>query len=472
MFKKIYTLEQHSIMIHFQANQPEDGTNVCLRASEVKPKFDRFLVKKFGGLEKIIEEHGSWVRAEHANEIDVSLNYRMTIICKDDIVHIYETDKRNKSQKNRYKKDGSANPYFKQPPEYKLPDIYYGNMNTQCVKYGIFFPSGLRVQITCFHEDLLKKIDEYLAEFFAVTNFGTMQDKGFGSFMIIDNDKLSVPQSLHDYYEASCCYKIVVPNFNNFPQSNTRLQNELFDTIQQVYSIMKSGQNFVNHPERYVRSYIYTYMHKKHTIGNEKAFMKRKGVAPKRTTHNFPIGVNDHEHIRQEKLQDQDFRYVRALLGIGNHVDWIEQENEQGDRSKALKEQVEICDVTDGKDEKGRNIERIERCASPVFFKIVGNIIYITANNPNERIFGRKFQLENKGYDNSSKKWIKNNKPEPTPISPREGKSVSIQTLSIEEGEKFNISYFLECFMEYYNEGITNGKLRIKHKIYRIEVAK
>lgn len=59
MFIKEYKLRQHSIMIHFQAGHEENGLNVCLRASEVKPKFDRFLVKNLVDGRKFCQNMGN-----------------------------------------------------------------------------------------------------------------------------------------------------------------------------------------------------------------------------------------------------------------------------------------------------------------------------------------------------------------------------------------------------------------------------
>ena len=43
-FTKKYELKQHTMLLHFQ-----DESDACLRASEVKPKLDRFIVKKLKG---------------------------------------------------------------------------------------------------------------------------------------------------------------------------------------------------------------------------------------------------------------------------------------------------------------------------------------------------------------------------------------------------------------------------------------
>lgn len=220
MFKRDYTLVQHSILIHFQANQEGNGRNVCLRASEVKPKLDRFLVKKLGGHDAIIRDHKEWIRAEHPNGVDLSLNYRMVIWREDNNSTIFEST----TQENRN----------------KLPAIFYGNRqsrpNAAPVKFGVFFNNGLKVRISCFNNELGEKIDNNISEFFAVTNFGTMQSKGFGSFTVKEKE-INVAAALRSNYSASSCYVIDT----HFLGGSSLSQNELFDAIKQIYSIMKSG---------------------------------------------------------------------------------------------------------------------------------------------------------------------------------------------------------------------------------------
>ena len=47
-YKLSFTLRQHTPMIHFQADQP----GATLRATELKPKLDKFLIEKLGGWSK------------------------------------------------------------------------------------------------------------------------------------------------------------------------------------------------------------------------------------------------------------------------------------------------------------------------------------------------------------------------------------------------------------------------------------
>lgn len=105
-----------------------------------------------------------------------------------------------------------------------------------------------------------------------------------------------------------------------------------FDTIKQIYSVMKSGQNFVGRDGRtitnkYIRSFIYQYMHKTHHLGNEKAWLKKRlkkqEIVPIRTTHEPRIPMNT---ISRRICGIQ---IVRALLGIGEQMEWIESEDEQ-----------------------------------------------------------------------------------------------------------------------------------------------
>src|ERR1035437_9359344 len=68
MYKLEFTLKQHTPIIHFQHDQ--DGAT--LRASEVKPKLDKYIIKKYGG-----EVHSDWYNGKVENH---SLDYKLRII--------------------------------------------------------------------------------------------------------------------------------------------------------------------------------------------------------------------------------------------------------------------------------------------------------------------------------------------------------------------------------------------------------
>jgi len=423
-FQRNYTLQQHTMLLHFQADNNLDGRKVCLRASEVKPKLDRYLTRILGGNSKVPTE---WIQQLSANKTDISYRYQMRIVQKEPNTARITDD---------------------------IPKIFYGNMSNgenesrnKFKKRGVYFPNGLVLTITCFIPDLLLKIDEIIGDFFIATNFGTMQGKGFGSFTVKEKrvDQVVISKVLKKHYRSGKCYVIG----NNRVQSPT--ETEIFSVVKQVYSVMKSGQNVVDKngnskPEKYVRSFIYEYMHSKHELGNEKAFMKSTGMAPKRTTHEKN---DDHEDGKQFNLHE--FRYVRSLLGIGESQNWIEPKDEQRSE-KPRRENITLSDCTykseDGDKEKKDENKTISRYASPVFFKIIDGAIYMCADTPDSKIYDRKFCFENKGY-------LKCNNPDECP---RYGEKRYIKTLTSQEGSKFNMADFMDLFMRYYNQKLKERK--------------
>ncbi|MBL0286675.1 MAG: hypothetical protein IPQ19_04475 [Bacteroidetes bacterium] len=69
MYKLTITLKQHTPIIHFQ----HDQAGATLRASEVKPKLDKFIIEQMGGIDKIPKE---W----HISDNNEALDYKMTIV--------------------------------------------------------------------------------------------------------------------------------------------------------------------------------------------------------------------------------------------------------------------------------------------------------------------------------------------------------------------------------------------------------
>jgi hypothetical protein len=71
MYKIEFTLKQHTPLIHFQHEQ----AGATLRASEVKPKLDKFLIDKLGGIDKARKEHPDWfISKEHE-----AFNYKLKL---------------------------------------------------------------------------------------------------------------------------------------------------------------------------------------------------------------------------------------------------------------------------------------------------------------------------------------------------------------------------------------------------------
>ena len=432
-FKTEYKLKQHTMLLHFQA-KPSSGENVCLRASEVKPKLDRFILKKLGEIKTVKEKYSSWIQAEHLNGNDVAFKYRMTI----------KADK----------------PEFIEPN--RIPKVYYGNLNKLDPDklHAVMFPNGVALTITCFIPKLSDYIKKYIVEFFAVTNFGTMQNKGFGSFTIegIDEETVIVDEetvivALKNNYDSKKCFRIAV----NQSVLDNDAQKELFDTVKQVYSVMKSGSRVP-----FKHSYIYEYMHNEYkvngervNIGNEKAYMKKKKVSPNRMTNSWVKRNWERIDILGVRMNDEKYCYVRALLGIGKEIKYITddpdyfQVNRRGEiqydritnQPIPAKENITIVHVKNsiGKQYDDGSKKRIERCSSPIFFKIVNGVIYIVAGRINKNIKGKYFSFKNKSTRGLNYRHNQTN-----------GRVV------LQVPNEFDIDDFMEKFVEFYNTDYLN----------------
>lgn len=396
-------LEAQSPMIHFQNRQP----GATIRATEVKPKLDRFILR---GLQK--------TTGKDIRELRGDSEYGGIF-----------TDKDHEALNYRMQLDASGQPYSivnvgdTRAHEY---DIFYGNTAEMRRAHkelrGIF--SNPKLTILCFNEKLRSLIEQYIGEFFLVTNFGTMQGKGFGSFapagLLPAGGQLDtgIQAEIARYLKAATgsarCYCMRFGAVPSGQQEKNDYCNRIFGEIKSFYSIMKSGQNFSG----YSRSYIYQYMHVRGTdnrnnagdvsIDNEKAWMKQNGISP---------ALAKPENERRTDRQDENPRYVRALLGTAGAVTYQASFENRRDRTT-----VQIADM---------GTDKLERVASPIFFKIVGNVVFITAREVPDEIYDREFAFSNK----------------------ENGRKATIKTPSRDDFKsgKFDIQSFLASYVDYYN---------------------
>lgn len=397
--KLVIDLEAQSPLIHFQTDSAHSRTTT-LRASEVKPKLDRFLLKKLQVLNnyKDIQEIKSNHELFFTDPEHNALNYTMKI-----------------ENKNRNPTIIDLNPRNNKSESY---DLYYGNMgkNGEEIKKGVI--SDPRVTIFCFIPELRKIIQDNIIEFFLISNFGTMQNKGFGSFLPLDcgynnglieeqinyiadcllNDAINSIEEKRDRIKT--CYCMKFPEIEN-KSINGKKQYfpEFFREIKTFYSIMKSGQNY----HGYARSYIYEYMHEKN-IDNEKAWMKQKHISP----------VVGRKPTASGRIQNNNPKYVRAMLGTGMTLSYIKKQGNSRDKVS-----ITISSNSD-----------IKRVSSPIYFKIIKNIVFIIAKDIPKEVYNQSFTFTNNLWN---KRGCLN--------TPKE----------------FDIDDFLDKYVIYYN-----GKLREK----------
>ena len=108
-FQLTYRLVQQTPLIHFQHSEK----GATLRATEVKPKLDRFIAEKLGGKNNVSSK---WF----IDDTD-ALNYKMRIVAKGEPEKSRTID--IELERDRAKKDA-----LKEDARNLISDIYYGNM--------------------------------------------------------------------------------------------------------------------------------------------------------------------------------------------------------------------------------------------------------------------------------------------------------------------------------------------------------
>lgn len=402
-------LEAQSPMIHFQSGE----MGATLRASEVKPKFDKFLIDKMKAVGK---DYSPLLM----NGQDKALDYKMKIQAKGEIYKIDINDGNFKNKEPKY-------------------DMYYGNMgitDEKDMKYGII--SDPIITITCFKKELQQFIENSIEEFILVTNFGTMQGKGFGSFApafyhqsLNKTEIKQVGEWLKEKAGAKKCYimEFHVPDTRT---TNRGLILDLFNTqckkmlneVKMFYSDMKSGNSFGG----YDRSFIYQYMHNK-GIDNEKAWMKQSGIAPK---------IAQAENKKNQDIQAKNPFYVRAFLGLGEHIQFINDLDNKGDKATITMKETS---------------KEIDRLPSPVFFKVVRNVVFIVPNRINPAIYDKEFSFTS----SISKRHILN-----AEGSINESKTGTIKTLP---KDSFDIDDFMECYVRHYNGELRDHVKKMRNNV-------
>ncbi len=333
--KETFKLYQETPMWHFQAREK----HATLRATELKPKLDRFLIKwwerKYGG--KLYEKKKEWlIDGEH-----LAFDYRVTIVSKE-----------------------NTKAEFTKPDDKYNDTLFLGNIRPrgQEAPYLLVKDKAnmVTLNVMTFHRGLMNLIKEALPTFFLLTNFGTRQDKGFGSFVLQDSRR-EAEQLLTDWYGDRLVYMLDYHS-TNIAHDTARL----FHDIDAIYKVLKSGINF----GAYVKSYLTLYFLQK-GIGGEKRFIKTHHIGP-------IMGTHQHEHQQTERIPDDHYRYIRALLGATDGETW--------NRS----EKIKFAHVA------GRAGQAIDRIPSPLVFKPVGSRLFILVNELPQAILGETYHLSSR----------------------------------------------------------------------------
>ncbi len=311
-----FTLKQHTPLIHFQANQ----IKATIRATELKPKFDKFL-KKYVFNGNIPNEY------KIDKEKD-ALNYKVKITSNKQSNNILFKSYLSSKDKKMDVREGA---YFGKNRGVELSDI--------------------KIEFFSFNNKILKLIKEHFENFLLITNFGARQNKGFGSFSVDrDYSKTEVKERISNYKEI----------ITTFPSSNP------LKDIKDIYQLAKSGN-------RRSRSKLMLYF-KKENKRWEKRWIKRRLYELSQKDKNAKKLFKDlideyHKPNRWDFKDNEKYFYIRILLGFSNTLTFLtySAKEKKGKESEELKIKVSIRD----------NKKEIERFQSPVFFKVIDNNVFV-----------------------------------------------------------------------------------------------
>ena len=335
-----FHLQQITPMIHFQWEQ-EGAT---LRATEVKPKLDRFIVEWCQS--KGIEIPQEWYIDQKQKP---ALKYKMRI----------EAKGKQQNDSHCVVKDGKCiGEYF---------------TTGQKVNKSSFF-TAVELHILCFCPELMEKIKECFPVFLVCNNFGFRQNKGFGSFWFQGNEYKYEDQlkrliitmqkdgERHDRFQV---YKLDMG-------AKTGIQTKDEDMLNQIrnfYQEMKSGINFNGY---YKSVLMKKYMLAEKGIGNEKKRMKCEMIHSGQYELNSSAGSDEYDRrkkrytkvrLGKECTEDNvigNTRYVRGVLGFAGHYEF----------PKTLKTGTSECGLFSVKIFNDKeNESKIKRFSSPVYFK-------------------------------------------------------------------------------------------------------
>lgn len=338
MNKLIVKLKQHTPLIHFQHEQ-EGAT---FRASEMKPKIDRFIVKN----------------VFHNNFAE----------CKKYLVG-YDAAHEEKSLK-KFNTDGyrALNYHLKITPQGEksiiddrnILKMFFGNMGDgHLEKKGIMYSEGV---VLCFESvfcDLIDCIQRNICIFLQNTNFGTRQSKGYGSFYVD-------PTQTGIYIAPTLKYHFMV----------TGDLSAVFTTLNDFYCVLRAG---INNQGLYIKSALFQYAKDYLRTQWDKKTIKQHFLT------DIEKSREETEHRDSEAIfytSPEPHYLIKELLGFSMLEKWLFY----------------------GFEVKKEN-DNIKRFQSPICFKpiqVANNryVVYFNAFNIPEEMLGQTFNVSRTGGGN------------------------------------------------------------------------
>lgn len=344
-------IQQITPLIHFQVHSKRDGekgntkeqaVDATLRASELKPKIDKFISNDLVNVNKqLYEKYSEVINNNFTKEI---LNEKRNSPYK---IRIIST----KNNINTAKNNGA----------------YFGTAgNTKATNV-------MKINIFSYNSKIKELVREVMPYVLVLNNFGTRQSKGFGGFIPIRMSEFDFEMILKSKYEN--VYKKELKG------------RAVEDIIRDDYQLLRSGIN----RGKYRKSLLMEYFYNKN-ISWDKRIIKQgiKARAPKK----FALVEGKNNKISTKDMKEKVF--ARAVLGLAPNNIYREVKPDGGLNFSRNSNSITV-NIKDVK-------EQIDRFKSPILFKVFNNSIYVVSNNESlKHILNKEFvfkaKLENKYAD-------------------------------------------------------------------------
>lgn len=307
-FKLSFRLKQHTPIIHFQ----HDQEGATLRATELKPKLDRYLLAKFPELKECLVGGGI------SNKDHQALDYKLKVLAND--------RKMTPIEKNA-----------------KDVPMFFANMGNDYQERGLVTHAAVKLEFHSFHRNLIEAIQANLGQFLACTNFGMRSSKGFGSFTL-EGSAAEPPDA----------YWFDLPHSSSWKHA--------FATIDLFYKSVRGGINGAPDPNGgfvrgfYMKPMLFSYALSQGIKWEKKAIKERRPfdrqLDEQQRTHRDNTPQNDQPNWPLWVAEPNE-RIVRDVLGLSTDQTW---KGYPGGRNGA----------TVSKEDTRK---RIERFPSPLVFK-------------------------------------------------------------------------------------------------------
>jgi hypothetical protein len=377
MYKLIFTLKQHTPLIQFQ----HDQEGATLRASEVKPKLDKFIIKELGGIDNIRSEHPLWFTSTKHD----SLNYKVCFkeFEKEEYYNLKITSKEKEKDEIKYIEYSTEN--------YPLFIANMGGKSSKEELKNFSYSINLKLIITCYDLELQGQITSNICDFLFLTNFGNRQSKGFGCFYIDEiehgNDNWFKPPQTNYYFdifpnqneelgptspfkEIDLFYRAIRGGLNQKKKLNNN--NEVNNALDEGY-YHKGADGNDYRDVFYFKSLMFLYAKKIYSANWEKRKIKEKffptNIVELKDGRELKFRYRLDEQMQNRPNSDQltfttnNFYLFRDILGLSTDESWKSYKSEI---HKSQAQYNNILKKWEAVPEKKRDLDRFQ---SPILFK-------------------------------------------------------------------------------------------------------